>query len=178
MSIRLESGVSFEPAEGQPHCCPTCERPFEGYKDYPKIVIKDLVVSRVPGFVRDMPHETDIASKIRLYAKFPQVIDYLKKLSLAKGNIISLSEIKPELPEYNDPETPSYFKLTEHYYLHILDTDKPCIAKIAVMSHVNSRFGWGFTEIAKLAEIKYEGVLNEPPEDLLKGMIGAGRARS
>lgn len=142
--------------------CPVCDRPFEGINDYPKIVINDLVVSPIPKFVRDTPHDENISGKIREFSRKPEVQDYLKKLSSIKGGVVSLKDIKPDLPEYEDRETPGYFRLYGRYYLHILDTETPGSAKVAVMSHINTKVGWGFTEIAKLAEIRYDGVLNYP----------------
>jgi hypothetical protein len=68
--------------------------------------------------------------------------------------------------------------LEGRYYLNVSDTKTPNIASVSIYEHRVSRMGWGFLEDAKLAEIHYRGVLNEPPEDLLKGMIGAGRARA
>lgn len=149
-----------EPIETQTPHCPMCERPLEGINDYPKIIVKDLIVLRIPNFVRDMPRENNIAEKIKEISKRKGVKDYLKKLSSVKGDIISLSDFKPDLPEYEDRETPDYYKLGERYYLHIVDSNVPNAARVAVMSHINTKFGWGFLEVAKLAVIKYEGVLN------------------
>lgn len=165
MSIKLEAGIHTYPNEREtvenkiPHC-PMCERPLEGINDYPKIIVKDLIISPILGFVRNTPQGNNIAEKIKDISKRREVKGYLKKLSSVRGDIISLSDFKPDLPEYEFSETPGYYKLGERYYLHIVDSNVPSVARVAVVNHINSRLGWGFLEVAKLAVIKYEGVLN------------------
>lgn len=165
MSIKLEAGIHTYPNEREivknevPHC-PMCERPFEGINDYPKIIIKDLIISPILGFVRNTPQGNNIAEKIKDISKRREVKGYLKKLSSVRGDIISLSDFKPDLPEYEDKEIPGYYKLDEKYYLHIVDSNVPNAARVVVMSHINTSIDWGFLEVAKLAVIKYEGVLN------------------
>lgn len=151
-----------ESIETQTPHCPMCERPLEGINDYPKIVIKDLIVSHIPDFVRDIPREGNVAAQIKKFANLPEVKDYLKTMSAVKGNLIELSAIKPALTEYYDAdgEATGYYKLEGKYYLHITDSKKHGIANVCVTSHVNVWGDWGFLDIAKLAVIKYEGVLN------------------
>lgn len=146
-----------ESSEQQSPHCPMCERPFEGIYDYPRIEISNLTVSRIPDFVRDIPHETNISEKVKRFAKKPEVKDYLKELSSSTFQSLALSDLKPNLPENKDPEYKGYYRPEGRYYLGILDSRKPFVAEVAVLSHINSSVGWGFVKIAKLAEIEYQG---------------------
>jgi hypothetical protein len=167
----MPRGIESEPTgENRPTRCPTCERPLESISDYPLIEIKDLIVSRIPNFVRDMPNEDNIAGKIKGFAKCEEVKDYLKRLSASKKSLIKISDIKPDLPPYHDDEAGGYYKLGGIYYLHLKDSGIPNVARVSVFSHIHQWREWRFLEIAKLAEIKYEGVLNSP-DSILHGMI-------
>jgi len=151
-----------ESVESQAPHCPTCERPFEGINDYPKIVIRDLTISAIPKVRDAMRHDDDLAL-VKEVSKNPKVKDYLMELTAAKGQLIKLGDIKPDLPQYEDGEGKrlDYFKLHKAFYLHVDDSKTPGLARVLISKHINAgNLGWGFLEVAELAKIKYEGVLN------------------
>lgn len=154
--------IEGEPVETKTPHCPTCERPFNGIYDYPQIVITDLVVSSIPNFIRNMPEANNISGKIKRFSKLPEVKEYLKRLSSSKNKPLNIRDVKPDLPEFQDKESKGYYKLGGLFCLHLTDSDKPDVARVSVFSHIHPRGEWGFLEIAKLAEIKYRGVLHEP----------------
>ena len=154
--------IEGEHREAQTPHCPTCDRPLKEVADYPKIKINKLVFPRIPNYVRDMPSNYNIAKEVKGFAKLEEVQNYLLTLYGYRTFKIVLSDIKPDLPEYqtDDPDLKGFFKLKGRYYLHVLDTEIPNVATVSVMKHVNTRLGWGFTPIANIAEIHYTGILN------------------
>lgn len=170
--IENEPRRELDPAR-TPHC-PMCDRALESIYDYPFIQIKDLVKSPIPNVVRDLPREENIADKIKEFAKLSEVQRYLKELSSLKRALINIDDFKPNLPEWKnerDNSEKGFFKLGGKFYLHITDARLSNVARISVFSHFNagSGVGWGFLEIAKLADIRYQGILNQPPGDILRG---------
>lgn len=164
--------IEGEPVESKIPHCPACERPFNGIYDYPRIVITDLVVSPIPNYIRNMPETDNISGKIKRFSKLPGVKEYFKRLSSSKNKLLDIRDVKPDLPEFQDKESKGYYKLGGIYFLHLTDSDKPNIARFSVFSHIHPRGEWGFLEIAKLAEIRYQGILNVPGS-VLQG-VGLG----
>lgn len=161
-----------ETKEAQIPHCPMCDRSLEGVNDYPKIIIRDLTVSAVTN-VNHLRNQ-DEGDLVKGLSKDPKVKDYLVRLTAEKGNIIKLSDIKPDLPPYEDRDGVShnFFKIHKIYYLNVDDSNSPSVARVLISKHINSgNLGWGFLEVAEVAKIKYAGVLNEPPENLLRGMF-------
>ena len=81
----MRRGIEGEPIEMQGHRCPMCDRPLERIFDYPKIIIKDVVIKHIPDVIRNFPSEENISTEVQAIAKKPEVVAYLKNLSFFKG---------------------------------------------------------------------------------------------